>query len=71
MTFGKFILMIINGILGSIMVIGGIAVIISVFTMDLGTLFFGIVLIIGPAIIVSIIIRLKESSDNKELYHKP
>jgi len=46
--------MIVNGIMGSVIVVGGVAIIVSVFTFDLGTMFFGLVLIVGAGIVVSI-----------------
>jgi len=67
MTFGNFIFMVVNGLMGSIMIVGAVVVIISVFTMDLGTMFFGIVLVMGSFLILSISIKIKESFDDKNL----
>jgi len=54
MPFSQFVYMIVNGIMGSVIVVGGVAIIVSVFTFDLGTMFFGLVLIVGAGIVVSI-----------------
>jgi len=67
MSFGNFICMIVNGIMLSIMIVGVVVIIVSVFTMDLGTMFFGIVLIMGPAIVLSISMKIKEGLNTPKL----
>jgi len=61
MPFSQFVYMIVNGLMGSVIVIGCLAIIVSVFTFDLGTMFFGLVLIIGAGIVVSISVKVYDS----------
>jgi len=65
MPFKQFIYMIVNGISLSVMCVGLIAIIVSLFTMNLGTTFFGLVLTTGSAIILSISIKLYERIDDE------